>query len=80
MTREEALQELSQGSVPEEILRQDAAFVAKKLGINQEEMDAILSSPGVSYKAYPTEEVLYHAKDRLWRAIKSARGISTARI
>lgn len=80
ITRDEALQELSRDNVSDEIRRQDTAFVAKKLGIRQDEMDAVLASPGVSYKAYPTEETLYNAKDRVWSAIKKARGITTARV
>jgi N-acetyl sugar amidotransferase len=80
ITRDDALHELSQDNVSDSIRRQDAAFVAKKLGIKQDEMDAILLSPGVSYKAYPTEEALYNAKDRVWSAIKKARGITTARV
>lgn len=80
LSREAALAELARPAIDEQTLREDIAFVAKKLGIGEEEMAAILESPGKSYKEYPTEEILYNAKDRIWGAIKRMRGITTARI
>lgn len=80
MSREEALCELEQPNVTDEMLREDTAFVAKKLGISMQEMEEILDSPGKSYREYPTEEILYRIKDELWSRIKKFRGINTARI
>lgn len=78
--RDEAIAELTRPPIDEETLKSDCAFVAKKLGISDGELAAILDSPGKSYREYPTEEILYKAKDQIWGMIKRMRGTTTARI
>lgn len=54
MTREEAIEKLKQPLYQsEEMLRQDKLFLAKYIGVSQEEFDSYLALPPRSERAYP---------------------------
>ena len=56
MTREEALAELEKPLVTDNELAEDKAFIAKKLGIGEAELDDFIRQPPRHYKDYPTNE------------------------
>jgi N-acetyl sugar amidotransferase len=59
MTRSDALSELEQTCCPAELLAQDYAFVVKKLGLTNEQFDALISALPKSYQDYPNVQWLY---------------------
>lgn len=59
ITREEALEELSNPPAPAEMIAQDRAYVLKKLGLSAEDFAEILRAPNKTYEDYPNN-------DRLW--------------
>jgi N-acetyl sugar amidotransferase len=63
MTRDEALSLMETTNYPEELRKQDHEFIAKKLGITVEELEALCALPPVHYSAYPNS-------DALWKVIK----------
>jgi N-acetyl sugar amidotransferase len=54
MTRDEALEELKKDIYEKELLRQDKAFVLKKLGLSEEEFEEIMNLPVKQHTDYPT--------------------------
>jgi hypothetical protein len=67
MTRDQALAELEVPSDTEERRLQDKEFVAKKLGISDEEFDRIMALPIRSYRDYPSLDWLFSLKNRIRR-------------
>lgn len=62
-TRDEALALMETTNYPEELRRQDHEFIAKKIGVSVEEMEAIIALPPVDHSAYPNS-------DARWALIK----------
>lgn len=56
MTREEAIALLETENYPERLRKQDHEFIAKKLGLTVEELDAIYDLPPRDYTDYPNGE------------------------
>jgi N-acetyl sugar amidotransferase len=56
LTREEALQELARPAIAPEQLREDRAFVIKKLRISEEEFEAIMAAERKTFWDYPSYE------------------------
>jgi len=56
MSRAEALELLGSPNYPEQLRLQDHEFMAKKLGISVDELDAIVASPPKNYTDYPNSE------------------------
>jgi len=52
MTRDEALSELESPPYPEEIMAQDSAYIADKLGITTEELQSLIDGENRSYEDY----------------------------
>lgn len=67
ITREQALREMSKDIEPAEQLRQDKIFVAKKLGISEQEFDQIMALHPKTFWDYPSYEKLWIV--RLRRAV-----------
>jgi N-acetyl sugar amidotransferase len=70
MTREQALEMMSQPPYPDPTQqRDDLAFVLKKLGFTQESLENYIAAPPVSHATYATEkplwDVLYRSRKRL---------------
>lgn len=55
MSREEALEETASPAIAGKQERRDVRFVAKKLGISVDELDALIDAPGVPHTAYPSD-------------------------
>lgn len=58
ITREEALKEMEQPLYTPEVLKQDKAYVAKKLGITEQELDQIIALKPKSHFEYPNNSQL----------------------
>lgn len=68
LTREQALEELAQPTYDIELQQQDKAFVAKKLGLTEMELDAIFALPKKDYTDYASTAQLRDLALRLKRA------------
>jgi N-acetyl sugar amidotransferase len=56
ITRDQALAEIQQPSLSEEMERDDRAFVAKKLGLSEAEFTEIMNAPRKTFWDYPSSE------------------------
>lgn len=56
ITREQALEEMKKETYPADLLASDKAYVVKKLGMNEQDFEAILNAPPKSYQDYPNDE------------------------
>lgn len=74
-TRDEALADLEHPAWNPATLAQDKAYVAKKFGLNLEELEQILDSPPRSYRDYPNNEkrldFIYRTYRRLVGGLRS---------
>ena len=52
MTRDEALDRISRPELPEDFLKQEFEYVAKKLDLTTPELEQIFRSPNKSYRDY----------------------------
>jgi N-acetyl sugar amidotransferase len=59
MTREEALEQLEQLPYDKENIKHDFEFVANKLGITVQELQACFDAPNKTYKDYKNQEWVY---------------------
>ncbi len=75
MTRNEALSELSNFDYPDFQRTEDADYVQKKLGLNDEEFKALMKSPPKTFRDYPSEYWMFKLKERFKR-IMNSMGIS----
>jgi aminotransferase len=66
MTRDAALAEMERPSYPPEELRRDRQFVAKKLGLTEDELEALRCAPLRSHHDYPTHEQFRNIVRALW--------------
>ncbi|HYM37646.1 MAG TPA: N-acetyl sugar amidotransferase [Nitrospiraceae bacterium] len=74
LTREEALAELKEPAIPGEQLREDRAFVFKKLGLTEQEFEAIMALPRKTFWDYPSYETgLYRSIG--WKAYRRIRSL-----
>jgi N-acetyl sugar amidotransferase len=72
LMREEALAELKEPAIPGGQLREDRAFVLKKLGLTEREFEAIMALPRKTFWDYPSYETgLYRSP--AWRAYRRVR-------
>ena len=56
LSREEALAQMEQPAIQREELRRDRVFVAKKLGLTEDEFDEIMALPRKTFWDYPSDE------------------------
>ena len=73
ISRDEALEEIKQPPASEEMLFQDRAYVMKKLGLSEDEFEAILKAPNKTFMDYPNS-------DSMWRRFDSIIRIARKRI
>ena len=64
LNRDTALKEMERDAYPDDKLREDRAFVIKKLGLTEEEFENIRTSPNRTYDDYPSSEALFRLKER----------------
>lgn len=69
MIREEALQELANPTYDAALQQQDKEFVAKKLGVRPQELDAIFAQPNRHYSDYKSNDWLLKTALKLKRAV-----------
>lgn len=69
MTREEALMELSQLSYDPETIGQEIEFVANKLDMSVEELQACMDLPKKTFRDYRNQEHIYQVGARFMRAM-----------
>jgi N-acetyl sugar amidotransferase len=69
MTREQALAELEKEIYPADELRRDRAFVCKKLGLTEAELDALMAAPLKSYRDYPNNEGRQKLLRMIWKRL-----------
>jgi len=69
MTREEALDKLSQPPYDEETIGQDFEYVATKLGITVNELQGYMDAPNKSYKDYKSQEMIYNIGAKAMRLL-----------
>lgn len=82
MTREQALEEMKKSPYDDALLKVDKEFVLKKLGLSENEFDAIMSQPVRSHWDYDTEGSIFNyypilkPLQPLWHLVKkiSAKG------
>lgn len=72
MTREEALDEMLLPPHPTQQLLEDKAFVAKKMGITDQEFDEILQQPIQTHNAFRSSEWMFKLKDALRDRLRPA--------
>jgi N-acetyl sugar amidotransferase len=72
ITRAQALAEIQQPSLSEEMERQDRAFVVKKLGLAEAEFEAIMAAPRKTFWDYPSSERDLPGTDIYARYIRQA--------
>jgi hypothetical protein len=65
ISRDQALEELEMEPYDASLKADDHKFIAKKLGISTDELDALVRSARKDYKEYPNQEWLF---DLLLRA------------
>lgn len=59
ITRDQALALMESTNYPEQLRKQDHEFIAKKLGLTVDELEALIELPPVDYSAYPNSEALW---------------------
>lgn len=71
LSREAAAAELAQPTYDPELQAQDKAFVAKKLGVTPEQLDAIFARPNRDYSEYKSYAKLFEVGLKVKRALVS---------
>lgn len=74
MTREGAMAELSQPIADAVQLRRDLRFVAKKLGLTESDLEALIEADPVPHTDYPNQQAFHRMLTRLRRFIPRRRG------
>ena len=74
MTREEALEKLSEPGYDEETIAQDFEYVATKLGISVEQLQGYMDMPKKTYKDYRSQESIYLWGAKVMRLLGLERG------
>jgi N-acetyl sugar amidotransferase len=59
ITRDEALGLMETTNYPPELRKQDHEFIAKKLGLSVDALEALIALPPVDYTAYPNSDALW---------------------
>lgn len=73
MSRDVALAQLEQSTYPDpNQLRDDTAFVLKKLGFSEESFNAYLSAPRVEHEVYGSEKWLWDGLLKIYRTVRGA--------
>jgi N-acetyl sugar amidotransferase len=71
ISRDEAMEEISNPPAPKQMLEQDRDYVIKKLGLSDDEFDSIMNSPNKTYADYPNNESLWKRFNTLIRVARN---------
>ncbi|MHB1105221.1 MAG: N-acetyl sugar amidotransferase [Lutibacter sp.] len=74
MTREDALEKLTHPAYDPKTIGQDFEYVATKLGITVEELQAYMDAPNKTYKDYKSQESIYNVGAKLMRLLGLEKG------
>jgi hypothetical protein len=74
-TREEAVEMLTKTAIPEDEVRAEFEYVAKKLGISMEELKSYMDAPNKSYKDYRNREWMFNVGAKLLNMVGIERAI-----
>ncbi len=74
MTRDEALVKLKEPAYDPETIHQDFEFVANKLGIPVDELQAYMDMPKKTYKDYKSQESIYNIGAKVMRILGLEKG------
>lgn len=67
ITRDVALERLETSDYPEALREQDHRFIAKKLGVTTDELEALYAQPPVDHLAYPYDRYMWPLTSKLLR-------------
>ena len=70
MSRDEALELMESTNYPEALRRQDHDYIAEKLGLSSDELDAICALPPVHFNAYANSNTFWALVARLSQLVK----------
>lgn len=73
MTREEALEELKKSLYDPQELQEDKAYVIKKLGLTEEEFEALMKLPPKSHLDYPNSQRMFTLLARIKSMLKPVK-------
>ena len=76
LSRETALKEMERPPYDEQALLEDKAYVAKKMGITDEEFDGIIAQPPRSYMDYPSDVRIFEIKQRAVQRFKHLKVVA----
>jgi len=71
ITREEALAELQNPPASQEMLTNDREYVMKKLGLSQQEFEAIINAPNKTYMDYPNTDSMWRRFSKIIRVARN---------
>jgi hypothetical protein len=75
MSREEALEKLTKPAIDEKDAKLEFEYVARKLGISNEELQGYMDAPNKSYKDYKNQESLFVAGAKVMKFLGLERSI-----
>lgn len=76
MKRSEALEIIMHDPYPsDDMMREDKAYVIKKLGLNEVEFEQIMATPVKSYRDYPNDKALRQALLTMYRSAAKLRDV-----
>ena len=74
MTRQEALKELDKPLYDERELKEDKEYIAKKLGVSDEEFENILQMPSHKYSDFPNMTEKYNRMKKVQNFLSKLLG------
>ncbi|MEM8501317.1 MAG: N-acetyl sugar amidotransferase [Pseudomonadota bacterium] len=75
MTRDEALEKLSDPAMTDEEVRQEFEFISTKLGISTEELQSYMDAPNKTYKDYRNQEALFNLGAQVMKFLGIERAV-----
>ena len=70
LTRDDALALLETTNYPETLRKQDHEFIAKKIGVTVDELEALIALPPVDYTAYPNSNGFWSRVQRIYARLR----------
>lgn len=70
MEREEGIEELKKATYPPDLLQEDKEYVAKKLGLTEDELEDIMALPIRTFKDYPNNDFVFTKFSFLIKLVK----------
>ena len=74
MNREDALKELEKPLYDEKELKEDKEYIAKKLGVSDEEFEQILQMPPYKYTDFPNMKEKYNRMKKVQNFVSELLG------